>query len=180
MATFKVKGGIKLKGDLHPQGAKNEVLQVLCAVLLTSEEVIIENVPNIRDVNILIDLLRNLNVSVNQINESTYSFKADNVDIRDHSDPLMPKHKSGSQIFLPRNTVATFDTNGMRINPNQCGEMDTVNALLVGDSNIAGIFLDDSETLGAKITERSLSSDKCISVDTFGVSGFGVFGVSMF
>ena len=81
MATFKVKGGIKLKGDLHPQGAKNEALQVLCAVLLTPNEVIMENVPNIRDVNILIDLLRDLNVTVIQINESTYSFKADKVDI---------------------------------------------------------------------------------------------------
>jgi UDP-N-acetylglucosamine 1-carboxyvinyltransferase len=81
MATFKVKGGIKLKGDLHPQGAKNEALQVLCAVLLTPNEVIMENVPNIRDVNILIDLLLDLNVTVKQINESTYSFKADKVDI---------------------------------------------------------------------------------------------------
>ena len=81
MATFKVKGGIKLKGDLHPQGAKNEAMQVLCAVLLTAEEVVMENVPNIRDVNILIDLLRDLNVTVNQINDTTYSFKADNVDI---------------------------------------------------------------------------------------------------
>jgi UDP-N-acetylglucosamine 1-carboxyvinyltransferase len=81
MATFKVKGGLRLKGDLHPQGAKNEALQVLCAVLLSPEEVIMENIPNIRDVNILIDLLRDLNVSVNQINESTYSFKADKVDI---------------------------------------------------------------------------------------------------
>ena len=81
MATFKVKGGIKLKGDLHPQGAKNEALQVLCAVLLTAEEVVMENVPNIRDVNILIDLLRDLNVTVKPIDESTYSFKANNVDI---------------------------------------------------------------------------------------------------
>jgi len=81
MATFKVKGGFKLKGDLHPQGAKNEALQVLCAVLLTPNEVIMENVPNIRDVNILIDLLRDLNVDVNKINESTYIFKADKVDI---------------------------------------------------------------------------------------------------
>ena len=81
MATFKVKGGIKLKGDLHPQGAKNEALQVLCATLLTPEEVIMENVPNIRDINILIDLLRDLNVTVNQIDKETYSFKADNVNI---------------------------------------------------------------------------------------------------
>jgi len=82
MATFKVKGGLKLKGDLHPQGAKNEALQVLCAILLTPEEVIMENVPNIRDVNILIDLLRDLNVSVDQINESSYKFKADNINIQ--------------------------------------------------------------------------------------------------
>ena len=66
MTTFKVQGGYKLKGDLHPQGAKNEALQVLCAVLLTPEEVIMQNVPNIRDVNILIDLLIDLNVIVNR------------------------------------------------------------------------------------------------------------------
>ena len=81
MTTFKVNGGIKLKGDLHPQGAKNEALQVLCSVLLTPEEIIMANVPDIRDVNILIDLLRDLNVVVKRINESTYSFKADNIDI---------------------------------------------------------------------------------------------------
>ena len=81
MTTFKVKGGIQLKGDLYPQGAKNEALQVLCAVLLTPEEVIMENVPDIRDVNILIDLLRDLKVVVKKINKSTYSFNADNIDI---------------------------------------------------------------------------------------------------
>ena len=81
MTTFKVNGGIKLKGDLHPQGAKNEALQILCAILLTPEEVIIQNIPNIRDVNILITLLRDLKVVVNQIDESTYSFKADDLDI---------------------------------------------------------------------------------------------------
>ena len=56
MTTFKVKGGLKLSGEIHPQGAKNEALQVLCAVLLTSDEVIMENIPEIRDVNILINL----------------------------------------------------------------------------------------------------------------------------
>lgn len=93
--------------------------------------------------------------------------------IRDHTDPLMPKHKSGIYNFSQRNTVATFDTSGMRVNPNKCGQKETINALLVGDSNIAGFFLDDSETLGAKITEYSLESDACVVVDTFGVSGFG-------
>jgi len=81
MTVFKVKGGAKLKGTLTPQGAKNEALQVLCAVLLTNKEVIIENLPNILDVNILIDLLKSLNVRVEKIKENTYRFNANNVDI---------------------------------------------------------------------------------------------------
>ena len=67
MTVFKVKGGTKLKGTLTPQGAKNEALQVLCAVLLTEKDVIIENLPNILDVNVLIDLLKSLNVEVEKI-----------------------------------------------------------------------------------------------------------------
>ena len=81
MTTFKVKGGHKLKGEIYPQGAKNEALQVLCAVLLTSEEVVMKNVPDIIDVNILINLLKDLNVKVKKIDSSTYSFKAENVNI---------------------------------------------------------------------------------------------------
>tara|TARA_B100000963_G_scaffold57446_2_gene45541 strand:+ start:22855 stop:24162 length:1308 start_codon:yes stop_codon:yes gene_type:complete len=81
MTTFKVIGGRKLKGELHPQGAKNEALQVLCAVLLTSDEIIMKNVPDIIDVNILINLLKDLNVEVKKIDSSTYTFKAKNVNI---------------------------------------------------------------------------------------------------
>ena len=81
MTTFKVQGGNKLKGEITPQGAKNEALQILCAVLLTDEQVIIENIPNIRDVNILINLLKDLEVQVNKINDDTYSFKAESINI---------------------------------------------------------------------------------------------------
>ena len=81
MTTFKVQGGNKLKGEITPQGAKNEALQILCAVLLTDEQVIIENIPNIRDVNILINLLKDLEVEVNKINDDTYSFKAESINI---------------------------------------------------------------------------------------------------
>ena len=81
MTTFKVTGGHKLKGELHPQGAKNEALQVLCAVLLTSDEILMKNVPDIIDVNILINLLKDLNVEVKKIDNSTYTFKAENVNI---------------------------------------------------------------------------------------------------
>jgi UDP-N-acetylglucosamine 1-carboxyvinyltransferase len=81
MATFKVQGGNKLSGKIIPQGAKNEALQILCAVLLTSEKVIIENIPNIRDVNILINLLEDLEVKVKKIDANTYSFQADQVNV---------------------------------------------------------------------------------------------------
>jgi len=81
MTSFKVRGGKRLKGELNPQGAKNEALQVLCAVLLTPEEIIIENIPDISDVNILIDLLRDLDVSVSKIAKTTYKFKAEDINI---------------------------------------------------------------------------------------------------
>lgn len=79
MSSFVVKGGKKLKGEITPQGAKNEALQVICGTLLTSEKVIINNIPNILDVNKLIDLLKYLGVKVEQINKSSYSFKTENI-----------------------------------------------------------------------------------------------------
>ncbi len=88
MGTFEITGGKKLKGDLTPQGAKNEALQILCAVLLTPEKVTIENIPDIIDVNKLIDLLKDLGVKVSEIPNSataagckTYTFQADEIDI---------------------------------------------------------------------------------------------------
>ncbi|NJB83028.1 UDP-N-acetylglucosamine 1-carboxyvinyltransferase [Wenyingzhuangia aestuarii] len=81
MATFKVEGGHQLKGEITPQGAKNEVLQILCAVLLTPEKIKIENIPNIIDVNKLISILGDLGVKVNQLDEHTYEFQADEVNV---------------------------------------------------------------------------------------------------
>jgi len=81
MGTFEIHGGKRLKGELVPQGAKNEALQILCAVLLTPETVIIRNLPDIIDVNKLIDLLRDLGVKVERLNDTDYSFKADNIDL---------------------------------------------------------------------------------------------------
>ena len=81
MASFKIEGGHKLNGTITPQGAKNEALQILCAVLLTPEKVIIKNVPDIIDVNKLIDLLKDLGVKVEKLNDEEYSFQADEVDI---------------------------------------------------------------------------------------------------
>ena len=81
MQAFKIKGGIKLSGDITPQGAKNEALQIICATLLTSQEVIINNIPDIIDINKLITLLKSLGVEVNKIKPNSYSFKAENIDL---------------------------------------------------------------------------------------------------
>ena len=79
MGTFAVTGGRKLCGEITPQGAKNEALQVICATLLTSEKVIIDNIPDIRDVNKLVELISDLGVAVSKVAEGCYSFQASEV-----------------------------------------------------------------------------------------------------
>ena len=81
MQAFKILGGRKLKGEVKPQGAKNEALQIICATLLTPEEVVINNIPDIIDINKLISLLKSLGVKVEKLNSNKYSFKADNIDL---------------------------------------------------------------------------------------------------
>ena len=81
MGSFRIEGGCKLQGEIIPQGAKNEALQILCAVLLTDEEVLINNVPDTRDVNKLIEILGNLGVTVQKLGKGAYSFKSDNLDL---------------------------------------------------------------------------------------------------
>lgn len=81
MKSFKIEGGHQLKGAIQPQGAKNEALQILCAILLTSQKVKVHNIPNIIDVNKLIRLLTKLGVKVNQLSEYSYSFQADEIDL---------------------------------------------------------------------------------------------------
>lgn len=81
MGTFKIEGGQKLHGEITPQGAKNEALQILCAVLLTPEEVTINNIPDILDVNKLISLLEDLGVKTQKKGKGSYTFKADDVNL---------------------------------------------------------------------------------------------------
>ncbi len=94
MNAFEIVGGKKLKGEIIPQGAKNEALQILSAVLLTEEKVTVSNVPDIKDVNKLIDLLVALGVSVDRINKDTYSFEAKNINI-DYFQSEEFKYKGG-------------------------------------------------------------------------------------
>ncbi|CAN5519659.1 UDP-N-acetylglucosamine 1-carboxyvinyltransferase [soil metagenome] len=81
MNSFEVTGGVELKGSITPQGAKNEALQIICAVLLTEEKITISNIPDIRDVNKLIELLANMGVSVSKKAHGEYEFEAKNVNM---------------------------------------------------------------------------------------------------
>ena len=81
MASFVIEGGHSLAGDIYPQGAKNEVLQIICATLLTPEKVVVNNIPDILDVNNLIQLMREMGVTVEKLGIDTYSFEARNVDL---------------------------------------------------------------------------------------------------
>jgi UDP-N-acetylglucosamine 1-carboxyvinyltransferase len=81
MHCFEIEGGHKLSGEITPQGAKNEALQVICATLLSTEEIIIDNIPDIVDVNNLIDLLTDIGVNTNRISREKCSFKANNINL---------------------------------------------------------------------------------------------------
>src|SRR6056297_2231394 len=95
MGSFIVKGGTSLHGDLQPQGAKNEALQVICASLLTPEKVTINNIPGIRDVNKLIDLIKSLGVKVTKESNDSYSFRAESVNFDYlHSEEFRKKAES--------------------------------------------------------------------------------------
>jgi UDP-N-acetylglucosamine 1-carboxyvinyltransferase len=81
MGIFKIEGGVSLKGEISPQGAKNEALQILCAVLLTPQKVVINNIPDIIDINKLITLLGNLGVKIQKNGAGSYTFQADEVNV---------------------------------------------------------------------------------------------------
>ncbi len=95
MATFKIEGGHQLKGEITPQGAKNEALQILCAVLLTPEKVTISNIPDIRDVNKLITLLENLGVKTQKNGKGSYTFQADDVNLKYLESPQFKEEGKG-------------------------------------------------------------------------------------
>jgi UDP-N-acetylglucosamine 1-carboxyvinyltransferase len=81
MSSFEVTGGKRLSGEIVPQGAKNETLQIISAVLLTSEKMFIENIPDIIDVNLLIELLAEMKVKVERTGPNSFTFQADDMDV---------------------------------------------------------------------------------------------------
>jgi UDP-N-acetylglucosamine 1-carboxyvinyltransferase len=110
MASFVIEGGHKLQGEIQPQGAKNEVLQILCATLLTSEEVTVNNIPDILDVNNLIQLLRDMEVKVQKTGIDSYTFQADAVNMEYlRSDEYLKKCASlRGSVMLVGPLVARF------------------------------------------------------------------------
>lgn len=95
MSSFVIEGGHKLNGEITPQGAKNEALQILCAVLTTEEKVEIKNIPDIRDVNKLIDILENLGVKIQKLGKGHFSFKSDALNL-DYLESEQFKKEGGS------------------------------------------------------------------------------------
>ena len=110
MASLVIEGGHRLSGDIYPQGAKNEVLQIICATLLTAEEVTVHNIPDILDVNNLIQLMRDMGVSVSKKGIDTYSFQAANIDFAYlESDAFLKKCSSlRGSVMLVGPMVARF------------------------------------------------------------------------
>jgi UDP-N-acetylglucosamine 1-carboxyvinyltransferase len=94
MGTFQIEGGHKLKGEIQPQGAKNEALQILCAVLLTPNKVTINNIPDIIDINKLISLLGNLGVKIQKLAHGSYSFQSDELNLEYLETPNFKKEGS--------------------------------------------------------------------------------------
>ncbi len=158
MAIFEVTGGKQLKGDIIPQGAKNEALQILCAVLLTPEKVVISNIPDIVDINKLIDLLKDLGVKVEKTGHEEYTFQADEVKVDYLVSDEFKKKGSGlrgsTMIIGPM--LARF---GRAYMPKPGGDkigrrrMDTH---FIGFENLGAKFEYDHDTENFKVTAQKL------------------------
>ena len=143
MASFVIEGGHSLSGEITPQGAKNEALQVICATLLTKQKVTIHNIPSILDVNNLIDLLKNIGVRVEKISKHTYSFQADAIDVDFFTSTAYYKQSSAlrGSVMLVGPLVARF---GYAIIPKPGGDKIGRRRL---DTHFVGI-----QKLGAEFT----------------------------
>ncbi len=157
MSSIRVKGGKKLSGEITPQGAKNEALQVICAVLLTESDVVISNIPNIIDVNKLIDILKNLGVSVSEIDKGKFTFNAKDINLNYlNSSGFANDAKSlRGSIMLVGPLLSRFGSASI---PRPGGDK-------IGRRRLDTHF-DNLEKLGAKL--NYLSEDKTYSIESKG------------
>lgn len=158
MSVFEIIGGKKLKGEIIPQGAKNEALQILCAVLLTPEKVVISNVPDIVDVNKLLDLLRDLGVKIEKTGHEEYTFQADNVDV-DYLNSAEFRKKGGSlrgSIMIVGPLLARF---GKGYIPKPGGDKigrRRLDTHFIGFQNLGAKFIYDEENDFYKVEASNL------------------------
>lgn len=159
MSSFVIQGGHRLQGEITPQGAKNEALQVICAVLLTAEKVSIHNIPNILDVNNLISLLGNMGVKITQERKHSYSFEAKNIDL-DYlqSDDFYKKSASlRGSVMLVGPLVARF---GKAIIPKPGGDKigrRRLDTHFVGIQKLGANFAYNADKQIYEITAKKLS-----------------------
>jgi UDP-N-acetylglucosamine 1-carboxyvinyltransferase len=158
MSVFEIIGGTRLKGEIIPQGAKNEALQILCAVLLTPEKVVIQNIPDIVDVNKLIDLLRDLGVKIEKTGHEEYTFQADDVDV-DYLNSPQFKNKGGSlrgSIMIVGPLLSRF---GKGYIPRPGGDKigrRRLDTHFIGFQNLGAKFIYDQENDFYKVEAKNL------------------------
>jgi len=158
MASFEITGGRELKGELIPQGAKNEALQILCAVLLTSEKVTISNIPDIVDVNKLIDLLRILKVKIEKTNKEEYSFQADqvNIDFFESADFKKRGSELRGSIMIVGPLLARFGRGFIHKPGGDKIGRRRLDTHFIGFQNLGAKFTYDSETECYKVEAKRL------------------------
>lgn len=147
MAVFEVTGGKRMKGDIIPQGAKNEALQIVCAVLLTDEKVVISKLPEIVDVLKLIDLLKELGVKVEKTGHEEYTFQADDVNVDSIDSPEFKKKGASlrGSIMIVGPLLARF---GKALMPKPGGDKigrRRVDTHFIGFENLGAKFTYDAE-----------------------------------
>lgn len=172
MGSFIIEGGHRLKGDLHPQGAKNEALQVLSAVLLTAETVRMENVPNIIDVNKLIEILSDMGVKVDKIDANTYEFNASgiNPDYITSKDFIDKASKLRGSVMLLGPLLARF---GKGFIPKPGGDKigrRRLDAHFLGFKDLGAVFEYDTESESFSVTAKNLHGGY-IHMDEISVTG---------
>ena len=172
MSSFRINGGNTLTGEINPQGAKNEALQILCAVLLTDDEITIENIPDIKDVNLLIDLLKGMGVKADKVNKTTYKFKSSQIDISytKTNDFFEKSSKIRGSIMLMGPMVARFGSayiakpGGDKIGRRR------VDTHFVGMQELGAVFTIENNNSIFKISSNKLQG-KNILLDEASVTG---------
>lgn len=172
MSSFIVEGGHKLKGEIVPQGAKNEALQVLSAVLLTSEKVRIENVPDILDVNKLIEILSSMGVKVRKAGDHAYEFQSDEIDLDYIFSPAFVEKASKlrGSVMLLGPLLARF---GRGFIPKPGGDKigrRRLDTHFLGFQDLGAVFEYDNETESFTVTAQKLQG-AYIHMDEISVTG---------